>query len=93
MPVENSPPANITRSQRHQSVLTLIVRAPLDCTPAFHQLSTNLDRGTPIFSQGPRNRLGEAEDEEGEEYEETEVAEASAGAPEASEAPNLAPFN
>ncbi|MBW0482354.1 hypothetical protein O181_022069 [Austropuccinia psidii MF-1] len=39
----------------------------------------------PSISQGPRSRLGEAEDEEGEESEETEVA----GAPEASEAENL----
>ncbi|MBW0460342.1 hypothetical protein O181_000057 [Austropuccinia psidii MF-1] len=52
--------------------------------------------GYPSISQGPRGRLGEAEDEEGEESveeedsEETEVASALAGAPEASEAVNLA---
>ncbi|MBW0564762.1 hypothetical protein O181_104477 [Austropuccinia psidii MF-1] len=45
------------------------------------------------ISQGPRSRSGEAEDEEGEEFEETEVASALAGAPEASEDPNLAPSN
>ncbi|MBW0572388.1 hypothetical protein O181_112103 [Austropuccinia psidii MF-1] len=36
----------------------------------------------PRISQGPRSRLGEAEDEEGEESEENEVAAALAGAPE-----------
>ncbi|MBW0511270.1 hypothetical protein O181_050985 [Austropuccinia psidii MF-1] len=55
--------------------------------------------GYPGVSQGPRSRLGEAEDEEGEESveeeesEETEVAAALAGAPEAPEAPNLALSN
>ncbi|MBW0545613.1 hypothetical protein O181_085328 [Austropuccinia psidii MF-1] len=55
--------------------------------------------GYPSISQGPRIRSGEAEDEEGEEsveedkYEEAEVAAALAGAPEASEAPNLAHSN
>ncbi|MBW0590755.1 hypothetical protein O181_130470 [Austropuccinia psidii MF-1] len=124
MPVQHSPPANNTRSQRHQAVLTPTARAPLDRTPSVNQLSTNLDRGPPMegeapstrggvksrrsrsfsgllggypgISQGPRSRSGEAEDEEGEESveeegsEETEVAAALAGAPEASEALNLA---
>ncbi|MBW0546921.1 hypothetical protein O181_086636 [Austropuccinia psidii MF-1] len=51
------------------------------------------------ISQGPRRRIGEAEDEEGkysveeEESEETEVEAALAGAPVASEAPNLALAN
>ncbi|MBW0569094.1 hypothetical protein O181_108809 [Austropuccinia psidii MF-1] len=49
--------------------------------------------GYPSISQGPRSRSGEAEDKEGEESEETEVAAALAGAPEASEAPNLAHSN
>ncbi|MBW0538971.1 hypothetical protein O181_078686 [Austropuccinia psidii MF-1] len=49
--------------------------------------------GYPRIFQGPRSRLGEAEDEEGEESEETEVAAALEGAPEASEAPNLDPSN
>ncbi|MBW0495148.1 hypothetical protein O181_034863 [Austropuccinia psidii MF-1] len=130
MPVQHSPPAKNTRSQRHQAVLTPTARAPLDCTPSVHQLSANLDRGPPMegaapsrrggvksrrsrsfsgllggylgVSQGPRSRLGEAEDEEGEESveeeesEETEVAAALAGAPEAPEAPeapNLALSN
>ncbi|MBW0503991.1 hypothetical protein O181_043706 [Austropuccinia psidii MF-1] len=127
MPVQHSPPAKNTRSQRHQVVLTPTARAPLDRTPSVHQLSANLDRGPPLegaapsrrggvksrisrsFSgflgghpsifQGPRSRSGEAEDEEGEEsveeeeYEETEVAAALSGAPEASEAQNLAHSN
>ncbi|MBW0498909.1 hypothetical protein O181_038624 [Austropuccinia psidii MF-1] len=48
------------------------------------------------ISQGPRRRIGEVEDEEGkesvegEESEETEGRAALAGAPVASEAPNLA---
>ncbi|MBW0487698.1 hypothetical protein O181_027413 [Austropuccinia psidii MF-1] len=40
-----------------------------------------------------KSRSGEAEEEEGEESEETEVEAALAGAPETSEAPNLAPSN
>ncbi|MBW0544139.1 hypothetical protein O181_083854 [Austropuccinia psidii MF-1] len=127
MPVQHSPPAKNTRSQRHQAVLTPTARAPLDRTPSVHQLSAKLDRGPPMeeaapsrrggvksrrsisFSgllggyssipKGPGSRLGEAEDEEGEksveeeESEETEVASGLAGAPEASEAPNLALSN
>ncbi|MBW0539371.1 hypothetical protein O181_079086 [Austropuccinia psidii MF-1] len=127
MPVQHSPPAKNTRSQRHQAVLTPTARAPLDRTPSVYKLSENLDRGRPMegeatsrrggvksrisrsfsgllgsypsISQGARNRSGEAEDEQGEEsveedyYEETEVAAAFAGAPEASEAPNLAHSN
>ncbi|MBW0461221.1 hypothetical protein O181_000936 [Austropuccinia psidii MF-1] len=127
MPVQHSPTAKNTRSQRHQAVLTPTARAPLDHTPPVHQLSERFDRGPPIegaepsrrggvksirsrsFSgllggypsiyQWPRRRSGEAEDEEGEESveeeesEETEVASALVGAPEASEASNLAPSN
>ncbi|MBW0589645.1 hypothetical protein O181_129360 [Austropuccinia psidii MF-1] len=94
MPVQHSPPAKNTRSQRHQAVLTPTARAPLDRTPSVHQLRSNLDRGPPMegaapsrrggvksrrsrsfsgllggypgVSQGPRSRLGEAEDEEGD---------------------------
>ncbi|MBW0523773.1 hypothetical protein O181_063488 [Austropuccinia psidii MF-1] len=103
MPVQHSPPAKNTRSQRHQDVLTSTERAPLDCTPSVHQLSANLERGPPMegevpsrrggISQGPRSRSGAAEAEEGEESEETKVEVALAGAPEASEGPNLAPSN
>ncbi|MBW0520135.1 hypothetical protein O181_059850 [Austropuccinia psidii MF-1] len=49
--------------------------------------------GYQSIPQGPRSRSGEAEDEEGEESEETEVAAALAGAPEASEPPNIAHSN
>ncbi|MBW0526094.1 hypothetical protein O181_065809 [Austropuccinia psidii MF-1] len=49
--------------------------------------------GYPGWSEGARARLGEAEDEEGEESEETEGETALAGAPEASEAANLAHSN
>ncbi|MBW0535600.1 hypothetical protein O181_075315 [Austropuccinia psidii MF-1] len=105
MPVLHSPPARNTRSQRHQAVLTTIVRAPLDCTPSVHQLSANLDRGPPMEGAepyrrgGPRSRLREAEDEEveesveEEEFEEAEVAAALEGSPEACEAPNIALSN
>ncbi|MBW0497816.1 hypothetical protein O181_037531 [Austropuccinia psidii MF-1] len=121
MPVQNIPPAKNTRSQRHEAVLTPKARAPLDCTPSAHQLSANLERGTPmegeassrrrvvksrrsrsfsellggykILSKGPRSRLGEAEGEEGEESEEAEVAATFSGAPQASEAANIAHSN
>ncbi|MBW0471144.1 hypothetical protein O181_010859 [Austropuccinia psidii MF-1] len=45
------------------------------------------------ISQGPRGGLGEAEDEEGEESEETEVEASLEGAPDASEAANVAHSN
>ncbi|MBW0564674.1 hypothetical protein O181_104389 [Austropuccinia psidii MF-1] len=99
MPIQHSTLAKNTRYQRHQAVLTPTARAPLNCTPSVHQLSANLDRGPrmegaePTRRGGNRSRSGEAEDEEGEESEETEVAAALAGAPEASEAPNIDPSN
>ncbi|MBW0467215.1 hypothetical protein O181_006930 [Austropuccinia psidii MF-1] len=95
IPVQHSPPAKNTRSQRHQAVLPPTARAPLDGTPSVHQLSANLDRGPPMEGAEPSKRGGETEDEEGEksveeeDYDQTEVA----AAPEASEAPNLAPSN
>ncbi|MBW0541430.1 hypothetical protein O181_081145 [Austropuccinia psidii MF-1] len=51
--------------------------------------------GYPGISKGPRRILGEAEDEEGEEYVEEEEEEKTEveGAPEASEAPNIALYN
>ncbi|MBW0492098.1 hypothetical protein O181_031813 [Austropuccinia psidii MF-1] len=70
MPVQHSPPAKNTRSQRNQAILTPTARAPLDHKWSVHQLSANLDRGPPIEGAapsrrgGPRIRLGEAEDEE-----------------------------
>ncbi|MBW0470006.1 hypothetical protein O181_009721 [Austropuccinia psidii MF-1] len=90
------PPAKNKRSQRHQAVPTPTARAPLKHTPSVHKLSENLDRGplmkvkAPFGRGGPRSRFGEAEDEEGEESEESEGATTLAGAPEASEAANLA---
>ncbi|MBW0565510.1 hypothetical protein O181_105225 [Austropuccinia psidii MF-1] len=99
MPIQHSPLAKNTRSQRHQAVLTPTARAPLDRTPSVHQLSENLDRGpqmegaAPSRRGGHRSRSGEAEDEEGEESEEAEVEAALVGVAEASEAPNIAPSN
>ncbi|MBW0462647.1 hypothetical protein O181_002362, partial [Austropuccinia psidii MF-1] len=55
--------------------------------------------GYPEISQGPRSRLGEAEDEEAEDsvevksFEETEVAASFAGVTEASVAPYISHFN
>ncbi|MBW0538203.1 hypothetical protein O181_077918 [Austropuccinia psidii MF-1] len=56
MPVQQSPPAKNTRSQRHQAFLTPTARAPLDCTPSVHQQSTNLDRGPPMEGAVPFRR-------------------------------------
>ncbi|MBW0573149.1 hypothetical protein O181_112864, partial [Austropuccinia psidii MF-1] len=103
--IQHRPPAKNSRSQRHQAVLTPTARAPLDRTPSVNQLSSNLDGGPPMEGAahprrgGVKSRSGEAEDEDGEESveeeesEETELEDSFAGAPEASEAPNLAPFN
>ncbi|MBW0589768.1 hypothetical protein O181_129483 [Austropuccinia psidii MF-1] len=55
--------------------------------------SSGLLGGYPGMSEGARARLGEAEDEEGEEFEETEVETSLEGAPEASEAANIAYSN
>ncbi|MBW0528680.1 hypothetical protein O181_068395 [Austropuccinia psidii MF-1] len=98
MPVQHSPPAKNTRSQIHQAFLTPTVRAPLDFTPSVHQLSENWDRGPPMEGAAPSRRGDQAflkglEADQGEESEETKLAAALVGAPEASEAPNLAPSN
>ncbi|MBW0586794.1 hypothetical protein O181_126509 [Austropuccinia psidii MF-1] len=58
MPVQNSPPAKDTRSQRHQAVLTPTEKAPLDCTPSVNQLSENLDRGPPMEGAASSRRGG-----------------------------------
>ncbi|MBW0556427.1 hypothetical protein O181_096142 [Austropuccinia psidii MF-1] len=58
MPVQHSPPANNTRSQRNISVLTPTARVPLDCTPSVHQLSATLDRGPPMEGEGHSRRGG-----------------------------------
>ncbi|MBW0474926.1 hypothetical protein O181_014641 [Austropuccinia psidii MF-1] len=58
MPVQHSPLAKDTRSQKHQAVLTPTARAPFDCTPAVNQLSANLDRGPPMDGAAPSRRGG-----------------------------------
>ncbi|MBW0543757.1 hypothetical protein O181_083472 [Austropuccinia psidii MF-1] len=57
MPVQNSPPAKNTRSQRNPDVLTPTARCPLDHTPSVHQLSANLDRGPPMEGAAPSRRV------------------------------------
>ncbi|MBW0579773.1 hypothetical protein O181_119488, partial [Austropuccinia psidii MF-1] len=58
MPVQNSPQAKNTISQRIPAVLTSTARAPLDCTPSVHQLSASLDRGPPMEGAAPSTRGG-----------------------------------
>ncbi|MBW0503074.1 hypothetical protein O181_042789 [Austropuccinia psidii MF-1] len=120
MPVQHSPPAKNTRSQRNPAVFTATARVPLDHTPSVHQLSANLDRGPPMkgaapsrrsrslsgllggypgMSEGARERLGEAEDEEGEESVEEEDSgeneeeDALENAQEVPQGSNVAPTN
>ncbi|MBW0477860.1 hypothetical protein O181_017575 [Austropuccinia psidii MF-1] len=56
MPVQHSPPAKNTRSQRNPAVLTPTARVPLERTPSVHQLSANLDRGPPMEGEAPSRR-------------------------------------
>ncbi|MBW0572894.1 hypothetical protein O181_112609 [Austropuccinia psidii MF-1] len=58
MPVQHSPPAKNTRSQRIPAVLTPTARAPLECATSVHQLSANLDRGPPMEGAAPSRRGG-----------------------------------
>ncbi|MBW0542315.1 hypothetical protein O181_082030 [Austropuccinia psidii MF-1] len=58
MPVQHSPPAKNTGSQRIPAVLTLTARVPLDCTPSVHQLSANLDKGPPMEGAAPSRTGG-----------------------------------
>ncbi|MBW0559931.1 hypothetical protein O181_099646 [Austropuccinia psidii MF-1] len=58
MPVQHSPPAKNTRSQRNPAVLTPTARVPIDRTPSVHQLSENLDRGPPMEGAAPSRRGG-----------------------------------
>ncbi|MBW0573289.1 hypothetical protein O181_113004 [Austropuccinia psidii MF-1] len=58
MPVQHSPPAKNTRSQRTPAVLTPTARAPLDHTPSVHQLSAILDRGPPMEGAASSRRGG-----------------------------------
>ncbi|MBW0466619.1 hypothetical protein O181_006334 [Austropuccinia psidii MF-1] len=56
MPVQHSPPAKNTRSQKNLPVLTPTARVPLYHTPLVHQLSANLDRGPPSRRGGMKSR-------------------------------------
>ncbi|MBW0565706.1 hypothetical protein O181_105421 [Austropuccinia psidii MF-1] len=56
MPVQHSPPAKNTRSQRNPAVLTPTARVLLDHTPLVNQLSANLDRGPPMEREEPSRR-------------------------------------
>ncbi|MBW0481267.1 hypothetical protein O181_020982 [Austropuccinia psidii MF-1] len=58
MPVQHSPPAKNTRSQRNPAVLTPTARVPLEHTPSVHQLSANLDRGPPMEEAAPSRSGG-----------------------------------
>ncbi|MBW0464850.1 hypothetical protein O181_004565 [Austropuccinia psidii MF-1] len=58
LPVQHSPPAKNTRSQRNPAVLTPTARVPLDCTSSVHQLSENLNRGPPMKEAAPSRRGG-----------------------------------
>ncbi|MBW0499012.1 hypothetical protein O181_038727 [Austropuccinia psidii MF-1] len=58
MPVQHSPPAKNTRSQRNPAILTPTARVPIDCIPSVHQPSTNLERGPPIDGAEPSRRGG-----------------------------------
>ncbi|MBW0515945.1 hypothetical protein O181_055660 [Austropuccinia psidii MF-1] len=58
MPVQHSPSDKNIRSQRNPVVLTPTARVPLDHTPSVHQLSANLDRGSPMEGEAPSRRGG-----------------------------------
>ncbi|MBW0574455.1 hypothetical protein O181_114170 [Austropuccinia psidii MF-1] len=58
MPVQHSPRAKNTRSQRNPAVLTSTTRVPLDRTPSVHQMSANLHRGPPMEGEAPSRRGG-----------------------------------
>ncbi|MBW0489959.1 hypothetical protein O181_029674 [Austropuccinia psidii MF-1] len=53
MPVQHSPPANNTRSKRNTAYMTPRTRVPFDCTPTFHQVSANWERGPPMEEEEP----------------------------------------
>ncbi|MBW0561680.1 hypothetical protein O181_101395 [Austropuccinia psidii MF-1] len=58
MPVQNSPPAKNTRSQRNPAVLTPTESVPLDFTPSVNQLREDLDRRPPMEGSTPSRRGG-----------------------------------
>ncbi|MBW0547209.1 hypothetical protein O181_086924, partial [Austropuccinia psidii MF-1] len=105
IPVQKGPPAKNKRLKRNIAVLPPTARAPLYCTPSVYKLSKHLERGpqmeraAPPRRGGPRSRLGDSGDEKGEksvekeEAVEIEVVADLEGAPESSEAPNIALFN
>ncbi|MBW0559157.1 hypothetical protein O181_098872 [Austropuccinia psidii MF-1] len=97
MPVQHSPQANNTRSQRHQAVLTPTARAPLDRTPSVHQLSENLDRGPPMEGAAP-SRRGCVKSRRSRSFSGLlggypSISQRPRSAPEAAEAPNIAHYN
>ncbi|MBW0470377.1 hypothetical protein O181_010092 [Austropuccinia psidii MF-1] len=96
IPVQHSPPAKNQRSQRKQAVLTPTERDPLDRTQSVHQLSANLDRGPPMEGEAPSRRgacLKGLEVVWGRGLRRMKWQLLLAGAPEASEAANLAHSN
>ncbi|MBW0590697.1 hypothetical protein O181_130412 [Austropuccinia psidii MF-1] len=58
MPVQHSPPAKNTRSQRNPAVLTPRARVSLDCKLSVHQLNENLDGGPPMEEAALSRRGG-----------------------------------
>ncbi|MBW0507324.1 hypothetical protein O181_047039 [Austropuccinia psidii MF-1] len=57
--IQHSPPSRQKRSQaRTQAVLTPTPRAPLHSTPAFPQLSAQLDRGPHMEGEVPSRKEG-----------------------------------
>ncbi|MBW0519543.1 hypothetical protein O181_059258 [Austropuccinia psidii MF-1] len=58
MPVQHSPSAKNTRSQRNPAVPTPTARVPLDRTPSVHQLGANLNRGPRMEGAEPSGREG-----------------------------------
>ncbi|MBW0480494.1 hypothetical protein O181_020209 [Austropuccinia psidii MF-1] len=97
MPVQDSPPAKNTRSQRNPAVFTPTARPPIEGAAPSRRGGMKSRRsisfsgllgGYPDMSEVARARLGEAEGEEGEEsveeedFGEIEVADALENAPE-----------
>ncbi|MBW0552821.1 hypothetical protein O181_092536 [Austropuccinia psidii MF-1] len=58
MPVQHSPPAKNTRSQRSPAFITPTASVLIDCTPSVNQLSANFDRGPPMEGAEPSRRGG-----------------------------------
>ncbi|MBW0463656.1 hypothetical protein O181_003371 [Austropuccinia psidii MF-1] len=58
IPVQHSPLAKNTRSQRNKAFPTPTESSALDHTPLVHQLSANLDRGPPMEGEAPSKRGG-----------------------------------